>query len=191
MKHIIWYSINFKTLSAQEGDGLRLWKEGWPNCWDDTCLGLNLTGTVHSYTLTHARLSSLAQAHGPTRVRLRSPSPRCHIDKHTSAMGQSSGNNFRKTQHFWMLSGHNSLNSPKKEWKIQHTFLETINRYIFTSACNAGDLGLIPGLGRSPGEGKGYPLQYSGLENFMDCIVQGVTKELNMTEWLSLHFHLL
>ena len=33
------------------------------------------------------------------------------------------------------------------------------------SACYAGDLGLIPGLGRSPGEGKGYPLQYSGLEN--------------------------
>ena len=44
------------------------------------------------------------------------------------------------------------------------------------SACNARDLGLIPGLGRSPGEGKGYPLQYSGLENFMDCIVHGVTK---------------
>ena len=38
------------------------------------------------------------------------------------------------------------------------------------------DLGLIPGLGRSPGEGKGYPLQYSGLENSMDCIVFGVTK---------------
>ena len=36
------------------------------------------------------------------------------------------------------------------------------------SACNAADLGLIPGLGRSPGEGKGYPLQYSGLENSMD-----------------------
>jgi len=35
-------------------------------------------------------------------------------------------------------------------------------------ACNAGDLGLIPGLGRSPGEGKGYPLQYSVLENSMD-----------------------
>ena len=42
------------------------------------------------------------------------------------------------------------------------------------SACNAGDLALIPGLGRSPGEGKGYPLQYSGLENSMDCIVHGV-----------------
>ena len=44
------------------------------------------------------------------------------------------------------------------------------------SACNVRDLGLIPGLGRSPGEGKGYPLQYSGLENSMDCIVHGVTK---------------
>ena len=36
------------------------------------------------------------------------------------------------------------------------------------SACNAGDLGLIPGLGRFPGEGKGYPLQYSGLQNSMN-----------------------
>ena len=44
------------------------------------------------------------------------------------------------------------------------------------SACSAGDLGLIPGLGRSPGEGKGYPLQYFGLENSTDCMVHGVTK---------------
>ena len=43
-------------------------------------------------------------------------------------------------------------------------------------ACNAWDLGSIPGLGRSPGEGKGYPLQYSGLENSMDCTVHGVAK---------------
>ena len=42
------------------------------------------------------------------------------------------------------------------------------------SACNAVDLDSIPGLGRSPGEGKVYPLQYSGLENSMDCIVHGV-----------------
>ena len=42
------------------------------------------------------------------------------------------------------------------------------------SACNAGDLGLIPTLGRAPGEGNSYPLQYSGLENSMDCIVYGV-----------------
>ena len=44
------------------------------------------------------------------------------------------------------------------------------------SACNEGDLGLIPGLGRSHGEGKGYPFQYSGLENSMNCIVHGVAK---------------
>ena len=44
------------------------------------------------------------------------------------------------------------------------------------SACNVGNLGSIPGLGRSPEEGNSYPLQYSGLENSMDCIVHGVTK---------------
>ena len=41
------------------------------------------------------------------------------------------------------------------------------------SACNVGDLGSISGLGRSPEEGNGYPLQYSYLENSMDCIVHG------------------
>ena len=44
------------------------------------------------------------------------------------------------------------------------------------SACNVGDLGLIPGLGRSPGEGNSFPLQYSGLENSMDSIVHEVAK---------------
>ena len=44
------------------------------------------------------------------------------------------------------------------------------------SACNAGELGLIPGLGSSPGEGKGYPLQYPGLENSMDYMVNGVAE---------------
>ena len=54
------------------------------------------------------------------------------------------------------------------------------------SACNEGYLGLIPGLGRSPGEGKGYPLQYSGLESSMDYTVHGVAKS-----WTRLsHFHL-
>ena len=59
------------------------------------------------------------------------------------------------------------------------------------STCNVGDLGSIPGLGRSPGEGKGYPLQYSGLENSMDCIVNGVTK--SWTRLSDFHFtsHLL
>ena len=50
------------------------------------------------------------------------------------------------------------------------------------SACNAGDPSSIPVLGRSPGEGKGYPLQYSGQENPMDRIVNGGHKELDTTE---------
>ena len=53
------------------------------------------------------------------------------------------------------------------------------------STCNAGDLGLISGLERSPGEKKVYPLQYSDLENSMDGIVHGVSKSWT---WLS-HFH--
>ena len=44
------------------------------------------------------------------------------------------------------------------------------------STCNVGDLGSTPGLGRSPGKGKNYPLQYSGLENSMDCVVHSVAK---------------
>ena len=52
------------------------------------------------------------------------------------------------------------------------------------SACNAGDLGLIAGLGRSSGEGKSYPLQYSGLENPMDHTVNG--SQSDTTERLSL-----
>ena len=55
------------------------------------------------------------------------------------------------------------------------------------SACNVGDLGLIPGLGRSPGEGNSYPLQYFGLENSMDCIVHGVAK--SQTRLSDFHFH--
>ena len=55
------------------------------------------------------------------------------------------------------------------------------------SACNAGDPSLIPGSGRSPGEWKGYTLQYSVLENSMDCIIHGVA---NSHEQLS-DFHFL
>ena len=57
------------------------------------------------------------------------------------------------------------------------------------STCNVGDLGSIPGLGRSPGEGKGYPLQYSGLESSMNCIciVHEVTKR--QTRLSNFHFH--
>ena len=68
-----------------------------------------------------------------------------------------------------------------------------IKRHLFCgsagkeSACNEEDLGLIPGLGRYPGEGKGYPLQYSGLERSMDCMVHGVTK--SQTRLNDFHFH--
>ena len=58
------------------------------------------------------------------------------------------------------------------------------------SACNAGDLGSIPGLGRSPGEGNGYPLQYSALENSMDCIVQGVQRVGHDWVTFTFPFHL-
>ena len=56
------------------------------------------------------------------------------------------------------------------------------------STCNAEDLGSIPGLERFPGEGKGYPLQYSGLENSMNYIVHEVTK--SQTQVKNFHFHL-
>ena len=66
-------------------------------------------------------------------------------------------------------------------------------------ACNAGDLGSIPGLGRSPGEGEGYTLQYSGPDNSMDCIPRQFhglhspwgLEELDTPERLSLSFHLI
>ena len=56
------------------------------------------------------------------------------------------------------------------------------------SACNAGDLGSVPGLGRSPGEGKGYPLQYSDLENAMDYIVHRVAKSRTQLRNFQFHF---
>ena len=55
-----------------------------------------------------------------------------------------------------------------------HGFL--VAHLVKNPPASAGDLGSIPGLERSPAEGKGYPLQYSGLENSMDCIVHGFAK---------------
>ena len=66
---------------------------------------------------------------------------------------------------------------PSWELIYKHNLLTSlIAQLIKNPACNAGDLGPIPGLGRSPGEGKGYPCQYSDLENSMDCIVHGFSK---------------
>ena len=58
------------------------------------------------------------------------------------------------------------------------------------SACNVGNLGLISGLGRSLGKGKGYPLQYSGLENSMDCIIHGVAHSQTWLSNFDFHFSL-
>ena len=57
------------------------------------------------------------------------------------------------------------------------------------SACNVGDLGSNHGLGRSPGEGKGYPLLFSGLENSIDSIAHGVTKSPTRLSEFHFHFH--
>ena len=85
---------------------------------------------------------------------------------------------------FHLLTKHQLKGLKKiKEWKYMLPLCSAGKE----SACNAGDLGSIPGLGRSPGEGKGYPLQYSGLENSMDCIVHGVSK--SWTPLSDFHFH--
>ena len=68
----------------------------------------------------------------------------------------------------------------------EHTLRSIFPAYS-ESACNAGGLGSILGMGRSPGEGNGYPLQYSGLKNSMDCIVHRITK--SWSEWIDFYFH--
>ena len=65
-------------------------------------------------------------------------------------------------------------------------FASLVAQLVKNPPCNSGDMGLAPGLGRSPGEGKGYPLQYSGLENSVGYIVHGGHKESDITEQLSL-----
>ena len=74
---------------------------------------------------------------------------------------------------------------PLEKGKTTHSSICGFPLWLKESACNAGDPGSIPGLGISLEEGKGYPLQYSGLENPMDCMVHGVTKSQS---WLS-NFH--
>ena len=76
-------------------------------------------------------------------------------------------------------------------WTIPNRFLKSIISLVAHSAgkepaCNVGDPGSIPRLGRSPGEGNSYPLQYSGLENSMDCIVHGVAN--SQTQLSDFHF---
>ena len=69
------------------------------------------------------------------------------------------------------------LDKSLKEHLLKEVLCELLDSSVGReSTCNAGDLGSIPGLGRSPGKGIDYPLQYSGLENSVDCIIHGVAK---------------
>ena len=79
-----------------------------------------------------------------------------------------------------------AFSAPVLRWCLKITSLIPCSSDGKEYACNAEDLGSIPELGRSPGEGKGYPPQYSGLENSMDCIVHGVEK--SQTRLSDFHF---
>ena len=91
----------------------------------------------------------------------------------------------------WITTNHEQV---LKEWEYQ-----TIQKLAFLKSqclkatgssgketCNVGDLGSIPELGRSPRERKGYPFQYSGVENYMDCVVHGATKSWH--DWATFNF---
>ena len=92
------------------------------------------------------------------------------------------------TQHIYLLYSVNPcfLSTDATIWLPWWLRVFSDNSVGKESACSAGDPRLIPGLGRYPGEGKGYPLQYSGLENSMDCIVHAVAK--SQTRLINFHF---
>ena len=75
-----------------------------------------------------------------------------------------------------MISGSGRSAEEGTGYPLQYSWATLVAQLVKKTARNVGDLGSIPGLGRFPSEGKGYPYQYSGLENFMDYIVHGVTK---------------
>ena len=95
---------------------------------------------------------------------------------------------FPDVHHFWGMP-RNSLEETKRNLKeITWGLGFPCGSAGKESACSVRDLGSTPGLGRYPGKGKGYPLQYSGLENSMNCIVRGVAK--SQTRLSHFHFHL-
>ena len=75
-------------------------------------------------------------------------------------------------------------------YPLQYPWASLQAQLVKNPTCNLfEDRGPIPGLGRSPGEGKGYPLQYSGLENSMDCTVHGLTKSQTRLSDDHFYFH--
>ena len=149
---------------------------------------LNDWAHTHLKTICHLHLSHYkcsARERKSTRVRMWQRQERLN-ETHLamqSVLGQSSPRYIRKSLHLpllTLLSILMNILSQDKDWeKFPFSWYNMgfpCGSAGKESACNPGDLGFIPGLGRSPGEGKGYPFQYSGLENSMDCIVLGVAK---------------
>ena len=87
-----------------------------------------------------------------------------------------------------MIPGSGRSAGEGKGYPLQYSWASLVAQLVKDLPAMRIDLGSIPGLGKSPGEGKGYPLQYSGLENFMDCIVHGVTK--SQTRLSDFHFQI-
>ena len=100
-----------------------------------------------------------------------------------------------------MTQVHGVIFAASSLWKLLASFFEDYSKVLFfgkgfpdssvgkESTCNTGDPSSIPGLGRCAGEGIGYPLQYSGLENSMDCRARGVAKSQTQRTTLILTFH--
>ena len=89
-----------------------------------------------------------------------------------------------KKKQYWRW---NSGLVPNGERNMSRLPTVTLLTWLICRIQHAGDLGSVPGLGRSPAEGKGYPHQYSGLKNSMDCIVHRITK--SWSELSDFHFH--
>ena len=91
------------------------------------------------------------------------------------------GDNICYTNEYYEIPGCNKIGGETCKTKMNTVYTLSDSSADKESACNPGDPGSIPGSGRPTGEGKGYPLQYSGLENSMDCVVNGVA-DLDTTE---------
>ena len=122
--------------------------------------------------------SQLSLSHWPSCKESVSQIKLCHVSLHLTLAGQSEEARFLIQRPQGIISEKGFV---KGQWgdQLSHT-TNTIGIPWRLNGkeptCNVGDLGSIPELGRSPGEGKGYPLQYSGLENSMDYIVHGLIK---------------
>ena len=97
-----------------------------------------------------------------------------------------------RVRHGWATNNNNKFFVGKIPWRRNRLPTPVFLGFPSGSAgkestCNVRDLGLIPGLERSPGEGKGYPLQYSGLENSIDCIDHLLGLEIARLEFHHLH----